>query len=81
MIHGFVWTISSFPDLVVTCGLQFMCEIVQKSSVILMSYDTTFNLGDFYVSVLVAQIGSFVQQPVIPVAFVIHERKFQSVHT
>jgi hypothetical protein len=81
MIPGFVWTISTFPDLVVTCGLQFMCDLVQKSSIILMSYDTTFNPGDFHVSVLVAQVGSFVQQPVIPVAFVIHEKKFQSVHT
>jgi hypothetical protein len=80
MIPGFVWTISTFPDLVVTCGIQFMSDVVQKCSVIMMSYDTTFNLGDFYVSVLVAQLGAFSQHPILPVAFVIHERKFNSVH-
>jgi len=46
----------------------------------LLSYDTTFNLGDFYVSVLSFRHVLFKENPVIPAAFALHERKFQTVH-
>ena len=46
----------------------------------LLSYDTTFQLGDFYVSVLSFKHVLFKENPVIPVAFMFHERKFQTVH-
>ena len=43
-------------------------------------YDTTFNLGDFYVSTLSFQHYLFDSPPVIPLAILIHERKFQKHH-
>jgi len=42
----------------------------------LLSYDTTFQLGDFYVSVLCFRHTLFKEAPVIPAAFLVHERKF-----
>ena len=40
----------------------------------LLSYDTTFNLGDFYVSLPIFRNVIF-KKPCIPVAFLIHENK------
>ena len=45
-----------------------------------LSYDTTFNLGDFYVSILLFRQTEFVSRPVIPLAFMIHERKTTKTH-
>lgn len=45
-----------------------------------LSYDTTFCLGDFYLSVLLYRETEFDPSPVVPLAFYIHERKLQSTH-
>jgi hypothetical protein len=79
MLPGFVWSIITFPDLSVTCGMEFF--FLKKLSVYMLSYDTTFSLGDFYVSVLVAQIDTFLERPCVPIAFLIHERKFEATHS
>ena len=47
----------------------------------LLSYDTTFQLGDFYVSTFCFRHTLFKEAPVIPAAFLIHERKFEAHHT
>ena len=46
----------------------------------LLSYDTTFKLGDFYLSTLAFCHILLTQSPVIPLCFLIHDRKFQSSH-
>jgi len=46
----------------------------------ILSYDTTFQLGDFYVSPLIFRNILFKEQPSIPVAFLLHERKFTQTH-
>ena len=46
----------------------------------LMSYDTTFQLGDFYVSSLIFRHMLFEQEPCIPALFLIHERKYTETH-
>ena len=56
-IPGFIRKITTYPDLVGICGLQEILEeankVLQlKSPSQLLSYDTTFKLGDFYVSPL-----------------------------
>lgn len=56
-IPGFTWKITTFPDLIYICGLQ---EILEEANNVLtlgptsqlLSYDTTFQMGDFYVSPL-----------------------------
>ena len=45
------------------------------SSSQLLSYDTTFQLDDFYVSPLIVQHTLFREKPCIPAMFLIHERK------
>ena len=47
---------------------------------VIFSYDTTFNIGDYYVSLFVMKHPYFKSNPVIPVAFLLHDRKFYSVH-
>jgi len=46
----------------------------------MLSYDTTFQLGDFYVSPLLFRHTLFVESPVVPALFLIHERKFETAH-
>lgn len=43
-----------------------------------LCYDTTFELGDFYLSVLTFRQTEFLEKPVIPVMYMIHERKWES---
>ena len=46
----------------------------------LLSYDTTYNMGDFYISPLLFKHTLFEQAPVMPVAFLIHEKRTQYAH-
>ena len=77
-LPGFVWSVRTFPDLVVCFGMTSLLDVLKSPS--LLSYDTTFNLGDFYLSVLVVKLSTLLESPCIPVAFVVHERKFQAAH-
>ena len=46
----------------------------------LIFYHTTFLLGDFYVSIVVARNIYFQGDPIFPVAFLIHDKKFRKYH-
>ena len=46
----------------------------------LLSYDTTFTKGDFYVSILIFRYTFFLKNPCIPALFLIHERKYEECH-
>ena len=83
---GFVHCFRTMPDLLVICGLEeivfeleFVLENVPKFEQ-LLSYDTTFSMGDFYVSPLLFMHCCFIQKPIIPALFLIHERKLQDHH-
>ena len=52
----------------------------QSTNTQLLSYDTTFQLGDFYLSPLLYRHTLFIESPVIPAIYLIHERKFQECH-
>jgi len=80
-IPDFVWSVRTFPDLIVCFGMPCLLNIVQNCTSVLLSYDTTFNLGDFYLSVMVLKLSVFDEVPTIPIAFVLHDRKFQAVHS
>jgi len=45
-----------------------------------LTYDTTFNLGDFYLSILLFWQTEFVGAPIVPLAFYLHERKLNATH-
>ena len=46
----------------------------------LLSYDTTFKLGNFYVSPLLFRNILFQSNPVMPAMFMIHERKLKTTY-
>jgi len=48
---------------------------------ILLTYYTTFNLGDFYVTTVVVQMGQFQECRNMPIAFKLHERKYKKSQT
>ena len=85
-LSEFIHKIVTFPDLIVVCGMKCMlreCNRLLKlkqTSPQLMSYDTTFQLGDFYVSPLLFRNTLFKSSPVMPAMFVIHERKLKATH-
>lgn len=85
-LDNFVHHFSIFPDLQCFVAnkelLQELNKILQVKSdeIPLLSYDTTFLIGDFYVSVLVFKHVLFDCNPSIPVAFYIHDRKSEEIH-
>ena len=84
-VPGFIWKITTHPDLVCVCGLKQLFEemdrvLLLKGVGLILSYDTTFQLGDFYVSPLIFRQVLFRQQPSIPVAFLLQERKYAQTH-
>ena len=85
-LKGYVAKIITYPDLVLICGLTVIEEELKRllttkaASSPLFSYDTTFQLGDFYVSAFLFRHTLFTEAPVIPAFFLIHERKEFSAH-
>uniref|UniRef100_A0A8D8WUU0 MULE transposase domain-containing protein n=1 Tax=Cacopsylla melanoneura TaxID=428564 RepID=A0A8D8WUU0_9HEMI len=53
---------------------------VLNASVVLF-YDTTFELGDFFLSVLSYKHPLFANAPTIPLVYMLHDRKFEEIHT
>jgi hypothetical protein len=53
--------------------------MVKSDATALLSYGTTFNIGDFYVSILVFRNVLFQGGVTIPTAFIIHDRKCSDV--
>ena len=85
-LGNFVSKIITYPNLIIVCGLKGLIQeldrliLLAPDNPILLSYDTTFQLGDFYLSPFLFKHVLFKSQPVIPAAFLLHERKFQSTH-
>ncbi|XP_065642124.1 uncharacterized protein LOC124806987 [Hydra vulgaris] len=83
---NFIHNIITFPDLVVVMysdeTLQIFQQVLKLSQLPQqLSYDTTFSLGDFYLSVLLFRETEFDQSPIILLAFMIHERKTLMPHS
>ena len=85
----FVHHITTFPDLEVILYDRQMMHTFQSLLTTsstdsvptqVVSYDTTFNIGDFYLSVLLFRHTDFESAPVLPLAYMIHERKLQHTH-
>ena len=72
-------------DLVCICGPQELVDELDRVLLLacssqLLSYDTTFELGDFYVSPLIFRHTLFSEAPCIPAMFLVHERKLTETH-
>ncbi|KAI9550681.1 hypothetical protein GHT06_006313 [Daphnia sinensis] len=76
----------SFPDVVLVLYLDELWEKVQgflnRTDIpnLCFSYDTTFKLGDVYVSNLMVRFQEMEQAPEIPVMSMLHERKIGESH-
>ena len=88
-MNDYVFEVITYPDLTCFFGnldlLKEFNKVLELSKneskmCVYCSYDTTFNLGNFYVTLLVFRHTIFENDPVIPLAFMLHERKFQMVH-
>ena len=85
-INDFVKLMSVFPDIRIILGSKdILSELntlltVKSDEPVLLSYDTTFNVGDYFVSVLVFRHVLFKNGVTIPAAFLIHDRKNQRTH-
>ena len=84
-LENYILSIKTAPDLEVIVGNndvfeEFKRVLMLKDETVSIYYDTTFCLGDFYVSTLSFQHLMFKEKPIIPIAFMIHERKFQKCH-
>ena len=76
---GFIHFLSTYPDLCVVAGdvemVQELNTVIQlRDEDLLLSYDTTFNLGEFYVSPLVFKNVIFEANPLVAGLFLIHEK-------
>ena len=88
--HGdFVHKYTLHPDIEIVAGnkrmfdeLAYLLELPtsQRMNEMLLGYDTTFSLGEYYVSPLLFKHIAFIEKPVLPVAFLVHERKFTTTH-
>jgi hypothetical protein len=85
-LDGVVHDIAIYPDLYcivthpeVTSELNKVL-MVKSDATALLSYDTTFNIVDFYVSILVFRHVLFQGGVTIPTAFIIHDRKCSYLH-
>nr|XP_033773412.1 tyrosine--tRNA ligase, mitochondrial isoform X1 [Geotrypetes seraphini]XP_033773422.1 tyrosine--tRNA ligase, mitochondrial isoform X1 [Geotrypetes seraphini]XP_033773431.1 tyrosine--tRNA ligase, mitochondrial isoform X1 [Geotrypetes seraphini]XP_033773440.1 tyrosine--tRNA ligase, mitochondrial isoform X1 [Geotrypetes seraphini]XP_033773444.1 tyrosine--tRNA ligase, mitochondrial isoform X1 [Geotrypetes seraphini]XP_033773450.1 tyrosine--tRNA ligase, mitochondrial isoform X1 [Geotrypetes sera len=86
LLDDFVWLYSLLPEVVVMAGHREMCKIFEDLASqtndipVLMSYDTTFKLGDYYISTLVFLHGFFKESPIVPLAFMLHKAKKELNH-
>ena len=83
---GFIHHITSFPDLLVVMYAEetmamFIDQVRAHRDVThVLSYDTTFTLGDFYLSALMFRPSEFDPSPIMPLAYLLHERKTTNTH-
>ena len=74
-----------YPDIAVFCGndaLMKECDkLLQiKPHSFYLTYDTTFCLGDFYLTMIAFRHSAVQSKPAVPLAFMLHERKKTFYH-
>ena len=86
-LDDFIWQIDIFPNHDCIFGLKEMMDTVNdlltlqtNEFQIILAYDTNFQLGDFYVSPLLFRHIYFNGSAIIPLAFFVHDKKFQVSH-
>ena len=85
-LEDFVVGFAIYPELRLVLACKDLVDELDRllglknCDPILLSYDTTFDLGDFYVSPLVVKHPFFKGNTCFPVAFLIHDRKNQKSH-
>ena len=87
--NNFVKKCTIYPDLSLHLATENILSITKDITQIsnenlklkqLISYDTTFLLGDSSVPIVVARNIYFEGNPIFPVAFLIHDKKFRKYY-
>ena len=76
---------SVHPNIVIHLIPQPLVETLDtlmriSSLPVTLHYDTVFNMGDFYLSTLVFRHDMFKGNPIIPVGYFVHSRRFHEDH-
>ena len=92
-IHNHAWTesksikyIFTYPDLIVVCTNDGVWDKIKSLlnrkdlSPVPFSYDTTLDLGDFYVPPLTVQNVEFEEKPTVLLGYLVHDRKMEETH-
>ena len=85
-LNDYVLQLDMLPSFACVLGLKEVLtdfgnlQQLRRKGKILCSYDTTYNCGDFYVSLIVFKHILFENEPTIPLAFLIHEKRDQEFH-
>ena len=74
-------TLESFICILAMDDIVNMVDVMLENEVLVFGYDTTFELGDFYCSVLLVRHPYIKGRPAVPVAFLLHETKMQTMHS
>ena len=81
---GFVKKMDLIPLCINVAMMDETINMVNKvlavSEKVIFAYDTTFNIGCYYVSILVMRHPFFLSEPVIPIGVLIHEKKLFTCH-
>ena len=78
-LDGFVAKVVTFPNLLVICGSKNITIEMEKGLVTNFTssstYDTIFQLGDFYLSFILFRHTIFKQAPIVPALFLSFTRE------
>ncbi len=74
-LDGFIAKITTYPDLIVICGLNVIVTELDK-----VLQASTHTPHSSLVTSLLFRHTAFSPAPVLPAVFLIHERKFESTH-
>ncbi|KAM8977377.1 LOW QUALITY PROTEIN: uncharacterized protein RCH25_043863 [Pelodytes ibericus] len=83
-LENFVKNYGLVPEFNVVLALPAIIRVFEQlcsiSSHPVLYYDTTFHVGDFYVTPLLFRCTFFEEEPCIPLAAIIHQGKNMNVH-
>lgn len=82
-IPDFVHLMQLIPNFAVVLFRENMINLflsVHHLPEVVLHYDTTFNIGDFYLSILVYKHPIFEHGRTIPLAYLMHHKKVYDVH-
>jgi len=89
-LDEFVWKIETYPDLLIVIGLKSIVDefnrfidvnLENSGTKQYFSYDTTFEIGDFFLTPFIFRHILFEGSPLVPLAYMIHERRQQNAHS
>ena len=84
-LKDFISHITLYPQIIIHLTpwsvLESLEQLLKISTYpVVLHYDTVFNIGDYYLSILTFRHGLFIGNPIISCAYMIHSRRYHSDH-